>query len=295
MIRDFIKGESLKMNRRSFLKKFFGGIITFSIFSGGVYYYAKSIEPKRLKKTNHIIQSVNLPASFHRLKIIQFSDTHIGFHYHLTDFKDLIAKINAEKPDIIVFTGDLIDDPLTYKHTAELTNLLMLLEAPLGKYWVYGNHDHGGYGTETIFRIMEQSEFQLLKNSHKRIVKNGEQIALAGIDDVILGEPDVAEAIEGIENDLFTILLAHEPDYADVASQFPIDIQLSGHSHGGQVRLPIFGHLYTPAFAQKYIYGKYAFNDKPFTLYVNQGIGTTRMPFRFFCTPELSVYTFKHK
>lgn len=279
------------MNRRSFLKKLFGSVITAGIFSSGIYYYARSIEPKQLKIMNHIIKSKKLPSSFQNFKIIQFSDTHVGFHYQLTDLMDLVETINSKNPDVIVFTGDLIDEPISYKNHEQLSNILSLLNAPYGKFWVYGNHDHGGYGTDIIKQIMEKANFQLLKNSHRYISINEEHIMIAGVDDIILGTPKIQKAIGDTDQGLFTMLLAHEPDYADVAAQFPIDIQLSGHSHGGQVRLPMIGHLYTPAFAQKYIRGKYVLNEERFSLFVNQGIGTTRMPLRFFCTPELSVYT----
>ncbi|MDY0408045.1 hypothetical protein [Paracerasibacillus soli] len=91
------------------------------------------------------------------------------------------------------------------------------------------------------------------------------------------------KALQHTNPDLFTVLLAHEPDFANIAKNYPIDVQLSGHSHGGQVRFPIVGHLYTPAYAQQYIQGKYELNKENFILYVNKGIGTTRLPYRFLC------------
>lgn len=279
------------MNRRSFLKKLLGGAVTISALSGGTYYYAREIEPSMLKITHKTIASTKIPVSFQNLKIVQFSDTHIGYHYHLADLEKLVAKINHEQPDIIVFTGDLIDQPNTFHFPQQLSNVLKELQAPLGKFWVYGNHDHGGYGTETVQLIFEHANFQLLKNSHTYIQKDEDHIVIAGIDDVILGQPNVEKAIASANHQLFTILLAHEPDYADIAVQFPVDVQLSGHSHGGQVRFPFIGHLYTPAFAQKYISGKYTLNNGNFSLYVNRGIGTTRMPLRFMCIPEVYVFT----
>src|SRR5699024_4914351 len=112
--------------------------------------------------------------------------------------------------------------------------------------------------------------------------------------DVMLGKPDLATTLQNANPELYTILLAHEPDFADTARDFPIDLQLSGHSHGGQVRFPLLGHLYTPAFAEKYIQGEYEFTEEDLTLFVNRGIGTTRLPYRFLCKPEIHEFTLKH-
>src|SRR5699024_9842802 len=102
------------MNRRDFLKKAFGGLVTFIGLSGGAYYYAHKIEPNLLHIQKESISSSKIPPSFHNFKIIQFSDTHIGFQYNLQQLEQLVTKINDLGPNMIVFTGDLIDEPQTY-------------------------------------------------------------------------------------------------------------------------------------------------------------------------------------
>lgn len=281
------------MNRRSFIKNTFASIATLLGMSGITYYYAREIEPQMLRINKEVIAANHIPHSFNDFKIVQFSDTHVGFHYTPKQLKDLVASINELKPDLIVFTGDLIDSPQNYKNTKQLSEILHKLQADYGKFWIYGNHDHGGYGTDLVHDIMEQANFNLLKNSHIPIRRGNEEIILAGIDDVILGMPDLYATLENVDEGLFTILLAHEPDFADTTVNFPVDVQLSGHSHGGQVRLPFVGHLYTPTYAEKYIQGKYSFNKNRLLLYVNKGIGTTRLPFRFLCKPEIHSYTLK--
>lgn len=281
------------MNRRSFLKYIFGSILTLLGLSGGTYVYAREIEPTLLDETKQLITSKNIPKSFDGFKIVQFSDTHIDFQYSLKQFKKLVETMNQMQPDLIVFTGDLVDKPQHFQSSEALIAILRELKAKYGKLWVYGNHDHGGYGTEMIQHIMDRANFTLLKNSHTVLEINNDRILIAGIDDAILGLPDVETALEQTNKDLYTILLAHEPDVADTTVKYPVDVQLSGHSHGGQVRLPFVGHLYTPALSEKYIHGKYLIDDK-LALYVNRGIGTTRLPFRFLCKPELSIYTLKH-
>ncbi|MBP1968262.1 putative MPP superfamily phosphohydrolase [Virgibacillus natechei] len=275
------------------MKKTIGSFLALIGLSGGTYYYAREIEPGLLDINRNNIISDKISPAFNNFKIVQFSDTHIGFHYTLEQFNKLVTQINALNPDLIVFTGDLVDKPHNYHWSNNLTIALRKLEAPHGKYWIYGNHDHGGYGTEIIQDVMEAADFKLLKNSHSIIDKDNEQIVLAGIDDVMLGQPDLNTALHLADQDLFTILLAHEPDFADTAANFPIDIQLSGHSHGGQVRFPLIGHLYTPAYAEKYVEGKYTFSNQRLSLYVNRGIGTTRLPYRFLCKPEIHVFTLK--
>lgn len=259
--------------------------------SGGTYYYAHKIEPSLLKVHEESIFSRAIPPSFDNFKIVQFSDTHVGFQYSLQQLQDLVQQINHLQPNIVVFTGDLIDEPQSFNEGKKLSKILDNIQAQDGKYWVYGNHDHGGYGTDMVANLMVQAGFNLLQNSHTVIEKNHERIILAGIDDMILGKPDIDMALANTHPHLFTILLVHEPDFADMAKKYPVDLQLSGHSHGGQVRLPLIGHIYTPIYAEKYVSGKYEIND--LILYVNNGIGTTGLPFRFFCKPEIHMFTLK--
>ena len=281
------------MNRRTFLKRILGSTIALFGVGGGTYYYAHEIEPASLKITKEIITSPKIPTPFNHFKIVQFSDTHLGFQYSFSQLEKLVKKINEQQPDLIVFTGDLIDEPQTFQSSQQLIEILQQLQANVGRFWIYGNHDHGGYGTEMVNDIMTQANFQLLKNSHESIKVENEAITLVGVDDLILGSPDLDSALSNSNEDQFTILLAHEPDYASVAVDHFVDVQLSGHSHGGQVRFPFIGHLYTPIYAEKYVQGKYELNNGEFLLYVNRGIGTTRLPFRFLCKPELHVFTLR--
>lgn len=278
------------MNRRTFLKRSLGSLLTLLGLSGGTYFYAREIEPSLLTITEESINSPQIPAAFNQFKIVQFSDTHLGFHYEIEQLESLVSKINNLKPDIILFTGDLVDDPNNYHWNDKLIQLLQQLDAPEGKFWIYGNHDHGGYGTDILHETFEAADFTLLQNSSSRIRRKDASFILAGLDDAMLGNPDISRALEERTDSDFTILLAHEPDLADTVKNYPVDIQLSGHSHGGQVRLPFIGDLYTPAYAEKYVQGKYTISDK-LTLYVNSGIGTTRLPYRFLCRPELHVFT----
>ncbi|MDZ5470594.1 metallophosphoesterase [Bacillus sp. 31A1R] len=282
-----------KVSRRVFLKKSFGTFLAAIGLTSGGYFYAKKIEPKLLQTSYENIIHKDIPTSFNQLKIVQFSDTHLGFHYDLNDLIHLVDKINTINPDIIFFTGDLMDEPNKYTQAESIIPILSSLKAPLGKFAVYGNHDHGGYGSDIYKTIINQSGFKLLFNSFEEIkLIDNERIYIAGIDDAMLGKPNIREIAEKIPENSYKILLSHAPDLADDAVNFGFQLQLSGHSHGGQIQIPFLGVLVKPPYAEKYYEGFYQIKGKQdLTLYVNRGLGTTRLPFRFLSRPELTVFT----
>lgn len=281
------------LTRRSFLKYTLRSIFSIAGMSIGGYVYAHEIEPRTLDVTHHKIKSSALPEGFNGFKIVQFTDTHIGFHYDLKQFKKLIFKINSLQPDLIVFTGDLMDDPSKFKETEQIVQLLNELKAEFGKFAVFGNHDHGGYGSDLYREIIKESDFVLLVNEARKVsLLDGSSIYIAGVDDAMLGSPDIGQAIMDIPENSYKILLSHAPDLADSASGYNIQLQLSGHSHGGQIQIPFYGPLVTPPQGRIYTEGFYHLGPgKNFTLYVNRGLGTTRLPFRFLAKPELTLFT----
>lgn len=288
---------SKKISRRSFLKKTIGSLLTAAGLSAGGYFYAGRIEPELLAIHKQKISHYGIPQGFQDFRIIQFSDTHLGFQYSLEQLTKLVSKINTLKPDLLFFTGDLLDEPNKYTEVDKVIGILRKLQAPFGKFAVYGNHDHGGYGSDIYKNMMEQSGFTLLKNHSKQIkLGNKESIYVLGIDDAMLGRPDIQAALKNVPNDAYKILLSHAPDLADIAAGFNIQLQISGHSHGGQIKIPFFGALVKPPFAEKYYEGLYTIGtEKPLTLYVNRGLGTTRLPFRFMSSPELTIYQLEQK
>lgn len=282
----------MKITRRTFIKRLLTSAAAAIGLSTFGYSYARYIEPHMLTVQKHDITHTKIPRHFHNFKVLQFSDTHVGFHYDLNDLEKLVDRINQEEPELILFTGDLVDEPHTYSFPPRLVEILNKLEAPMGKYWIYGNHDHGGYGTDKIREVMDQSGFQLLQNKHVSIQNGDSSFTLAGVDDVMLGKPDINQTLSQAPDELFTLLMVHEPDVALEYQHYPIDVQLSGHSHGGQVQLPFFGYLVTPPFAEHFVEGHYPL-EEGLQLYVSRGIGTTRLPYRFLCRPEISVFHLK--
>jgi predicted MPP superfamily phosphohydrolase len=279
--------------RRGFLKKAYSITIGALLSTTIGYTYSRYIEPKQLETNQFTYKSQLIPQSFDGIKILQFSDIHLGHYYTIEQFETLIDRINALQPDIVFFTGDLIDAPDQYKDTSGIVPLLSSINAPLGKFSIYGNHDHGGYGTESYKELMELAGFTLLVNTFTPLSILDHKIYIAGLDDYMLGRPDFEQTLRRIPYGAFTILLAHEPDVAKISQMYPVQLQLSGHSHGGQVKIPFYGAVVTPPFATDYIEGFYEIGDIPLTLYVNRGIGTTRIPFRFLSKPEIALFTLK--
>jgi len=261
-----------------------------------LFYYSRNIEPKLLDVNQLVIESKSVSNELDGFKIVQFSDTHLGSDYSLTQLQGLVENINDQNPDLIVFTGDLIDNSAIYKEKNEISPILMQLKATYGKYAIYGNHDVGGAGKTVYSQVLTNAEFTILENASKTIqLKDGHEFSIIGLDDYLLGKPNPKNAFKKINKNAFSILLVHEPDIANRLNEYPIDVQLSGHSHGGQVKLPFHKAIYTPPLATKYTEGLYEIKKslKPMKLYVNRGIGTTRLPVRFFSQPELSVFTLR--
>ncbi|WP_353625704.1 metallophosphoesterase [Bacillus sp. JCM 19041] len=259
----------------------------------GIYLYARFIEPKRLDITNHHISSASIGEELDGFKIIQFSDTHIGEDYSVEQLDKLIQRINGEEPDLIVFTGDLIEDSNVFNDEDKVAESLSRLQAPYGTYAISGNREVGGAGVTPYEDILAKAGIEFLNNESTTIDVNGESLVIIGLDDYMLGEPQPESAFAGVDEEDFTVTLVHEPDVVDDLKSYPFDLQLSGHSHGGQVRLPIIGDLYTPPLAEKYPVGRYEIKGgmKPITLYVNRGVGMARVPYRLLSTPEVTVFT----
>jgi predicted MPP superfamily phosphohydrolase len=281
------------ISRRAFLKK--GAVLAGSLItSGGLLgSYAGFIEPKWYEIKRMTLSFERLPNAFHGLKLIQFSDLHIGHHFNLQDLEHIVNLIHKEKADILCFTGDLFD--ATISEDPVLTSkLLSSLEAPLGKWAVLGNHDKW-IDTNYTLPILEKGGFRTLVNDYHTITYKSQTIQIAGVEDMLTGIPDIAKTLHGANAQMFTILLSHCPDFADEAAGYAIDLQLSGHTHGGQIRVPGVGAVITPPRGKNYVMGLQEVPDSKMLVYTNRGIGTTILPFRLMCRPEITVITLEKR
>jgi len=265
--------------------------ITIILIAACIFVDARYIEPK-LMITKEEKLSTNKLVSASQLKIVQFSDTHLGDYYLLSDLDKLVSKINALNPDLIIFTGDLVDNNEEYDDEEGVTKVLSKLQCKYGKFAVIGNHDHGGNGTKRYTRIMKNSGFNLLVNDYETItLDDGSKVSLIGIDDIVLGKPQLNETFSKVPEENYKLFLSHAPDVAEKAAAYDVDLQLSGHTHGGQVRIPFIGAPFTPPYGKQYIKGFYEVGNSKMALYVNAGIGVSQLPFRFLNPPELTIIT----
>lgn len=257
----------------------------------GIGTYSAIIEPNWLEVTRVKIRLSRLPSNFLGLKIVHFSDTHLGLYFSPDDLYDVVEEVNKLQPDVICFTGDLLDSRFGFDYLPESSTILSRLKAPLGKWAILGNHDYRA-DPQSISSAFKKAGFHLLKNQYQAIEKGKEKIYLLGLDDVLEGEVNMEPMLQNLEKDAFKILLVHEPDFVDEVADYSsslIDLQLSGHSHGGQIAFPLIGPVITPPLGQKYPAGLYKVKNT--AVYTNRGIGTTILPFRFWCRPEITFMT----
>lgn len=269
------------------LKKILGLAALLCLMGVGIGCYAFGIEPKRLVQES-IALDVSKTENPKKIKIIQFSDTHLGKGFSLKQLEQAVKKINQQEGDFVVFTGDLMDQAYLFEEKDEAVGILAKIKAGKGKLAVWGNHDYGGGGQRVYQQMMEEAGFTVLRNESLSFpVDNQNEILFTGLDDGMLGAPDY-EAIPKKQDNQFHVLLLHEPDLIEHAADRLVDLTVSGHSHGGQIQLPFFGPLVTPPLARKYTDGLYELPEGK--LYVNTGLGTTQIYARFLTPPAFTVF-----
>jgi len=280
-----MEAKDKQLSRRNFMKYLALSIGAISTLATPIYSFF--IE-KDWIEVNHLkLEILQQESKFTGIRIAHISDLHYGFFMSLEQTKKIFEMVNHLQPDIICFTGDIVDREA--RSFEGLAKMLELLKAPWGKFAVLGNHD-GEVSPKMLEQAYSSAGFKLLQNQHVTLTQDGEKLHIAGVDDWITGRPDLKEALEGIPSDQTVILLSHAPDFADKAKkQSHIKLQLSGHSHGGQIRLPLLGHLVTPQYGKKYVQGLYQLSSSPFYVYTSRGVGTSTLPFRVNCRPEITV------
>jgi uncharacterized protein len=240
-----------------------------------------------------------LPEAFDGFTIAQLSDLHYDKYTGILPIKRAVEIANRAKPDLVVLTGDFVtvSDFVDYLHnrresalTAEpCAALLSKLSAPFGSMAVLGNHDIESV-PQIVVDALESTGVRVLINRCETIEQNGARLWICGLDSVAR-RPRIDIALRGVPQDETVILLMHEPDYADIAARFPVRLQLSGHSHGGQIWLPGIGAPWLPGGARKYPRGQYTVGG--LKLYTNFGVGTIRMPVRFLAPAEVTLVTLR--
>lgn len=280
--------QVLSISRRKFLGLSFGATVGISLAGAGSVVYSTHIEPYQIDITRRTFRLDNLPPAFDGFTMTQISDLHMGEWMTLERMQSIVEQVNTLDADLVVITGDYVT-AIHRQTPGEITAALRQLRAREGVIGILGNHDHWT-NARTIRRAVQGSGALLLLNEHTRIQRGGDTLVIAGVDDVAERQHDLRAALRGLDRQSCIILLAHEPDYADrVAADGRVALQLSGHSHGGQVHLPVIGSPVLPYLGRKYYLGAYTIEN--LQLYVNRGLGMVRPFVRFGCPPEITHIT----
>ena len=258
-------------------------IVLFILF----FFINKYINTGIIEVSEHRIINEKIPDNFNGIKIIQVSDIKYGSNINNDDIKKLVKIINERKPDIILYTGNLIDDEykLDSKEREKIINSLQKIDASLGKYAVYGDEDK-----EDFMTIMNQSGFTILNNSKDFIYNEGNTpITLVGLD--IYSKSNLNEAFKDINNSFYTIVIANSDYYVDDLIKFKPNLVLVGGNSNGYIRLPGIGglirgeHKYTNPYYEK----------EGIKIYVSSGIGTDNIGIRFNNLPSINFFRISNK
>jgi predicted MPP superfamily phosphohydrolase len=275
------------VTRRQFLKMTgVLGMTAGAAVAGGVYGF--NVEPNQLQIERVTIPLARLPGAFDGMSLVQLSDLHLGPYVTEEHLARAVEITNALKPDAIVVTGDLVNS--SWRYIQPCAELLGGLGAPLGVFAVMGNHDYWVGYLDLMLQSLRKNGVTLLRNQAFPLTRGRATLYLVGIDDLWLRLADLRRALARVPANACKIALMHEPDFADVAAQAEIDLQLSGHSHGGQVRVPFWGPLVLPKYAEKYPMGLARAGN--FTqVYTTRGVGVLPPPIRLNCPPEITHIT----
>ena len=240
------------------------------------------------------IETNSIPSSFDGLKVLHFSDLHYLRVVDDNMLKKVVEEINLINPDIVIFTGDLIDKDFNIndKQKQQLITLLKSINSKYGKYSIIGNHDYIK-DKEEIETIYNESNFILLQNTYDIIYNSeNEKIFLGGLDTYSYDKADIDKVMDYFENNDnidYKIILVHEPDYIDtITSKYDIDLVLAGHSHNGQINIPFVKNFILPYGSKKHYENYYNVDNTP--LYISSGIGESRINLRFLNKPSINFY-----
>jgi len=283
--------QKTMLTRRNFLLGSAAAVGGLALYSGEIARHEISIE-------SHTLSLAKLPEAFRGYRIAQISDIHFDEYTEPSFVRRVVEQVNLLAPDLVLLTGDYVSNtPMGQQYAGgamlRCADELRKLTCPV-RYAVMGNHD-SILGPPLIRAGLASASIPMLFNQHVAIERNGQRLWLAGMADPLSNKPNLQQTIPA-NADGPVILMCHAPDYADnVLAQgygVLVDLMLSGHSHGGQVRLPILGAVHRVYGAEHYVQGLFQLGGMQ--LYVNRGIGTVGVPFRLNCPPEITVFTLQN-
>ncbi len=249
-------------------------------------------EPKEFVVETFPINIRRLPAAFTGFRIAQISDIHMGGWMNVDRLQQVADLVMAQKPDVLLITGDFLKGhrftESEEQGIKDLKEVLRPLAASIPTFAVLGNHDY--YTNPKAIRAMlRQCKITDLTNAVFTLTREGGNLHLCGVDDIRHGDVRLEDVTSQLGDGGVAILLVHEPDFADIsAATGKFDLEISGHSHGGQIVLPFYGPPVLPLSGQKYPSGMYQVGNM--LQYTSRGVGTDRLAIRINCPPEITIF-----
>lgn len=283
-----VSKPNFHLTRRRFLELAGLSVVGLGLYAGEISRHEIDIE-------QHTIKLTRLPEAFRGLKVVQISDIHYADYTEPFFVRWVVEEVNRLKPDVVMLTGDFISyGPSSRKrqtiqfayHCAEI---LRGIQCPQ-RFAVMGNHDCI-VSCEGVTDAITTAGIPVLNNSAIPLERDGKRLWIAGLADPLIADPrpDLAIPKASLKDGEPVILLAHEPDYVGHVVPYGVDLMLSGHTHGGQVRIPFLPAMFLPKMGTEHVEGLFHLGKTQ--LYVNRGIGSVGVPFRFRCPPEITEFT----
>jgi predicted MPP superfamily phosphohydrolase len=288
-----LRDDSKKLTRRDFLKVFGIGLLDIVLLAIGGVGYSMLVEPNWLKVEKIKLKLPRLPHTFSGFRIAQISDIHMGSWMNVDRFQRVADMVLAQKPDVLLITGDFLTGHRFSDGSRQAVKDLITVLSPLAKsiptFAILGNHDYWT-NPEAIREMLGLCGIPDLTNTVFRLTREDQYLYLCGVDDIWEGDVRLEDVVSQLTDNSAAILLAHEPDFADTsAAAGKFDLQISGHSHGGQVVIPFVGPPILPYLGRKYPSGLYKIGEM--FQYTNRGVGMIKPSVRFNCLPEITVFT----
>lgn len=277
-------------------------LLLLALCAACVFFYSIFISLEHISISYHTITSSKIPADLNDVTVAFISDLEYNHYMDKERLSNMIKSINDARADVLIFGGDIFNQPQEYEPTdvtkQELIQLLQEIKAPLGKFAVLGEQDHVNEHTlDMVTDILYASDFELINNAAVDIRnQSNDSITLIGLDSLVNGTIDLERAFASVSSDTFNILIAHCPDTVslDGLSLADIDLMFAGHSHASQLYLPFIGSLSTQDGAKQYNHGKHTIDDH-LQLHITNGLGTYNIDMRLFSPPQMLVYRLHHE
>jgi predicted MPP superfamily phosphohydrolase len=253
-----------------------------------IAWWSRFVHPYRTRLAHVIMPLPRRHANLDGLTIAFVTDLHVGPHFRAEDLKPTVDFLRKAQPDLLILGGDYISESPRFIDRAVAPVEDMVATARYGAWGILGNHDISNVPAR-VRATLERGGVRMLVNESAEVETDRGSLWLVGLDDALLGHPDLRKAFAGVPADAAVIALWHEPDLAEKIAPFDPLFMLSGHTHGGQVRIPGLENAPAPKLGRRYVLGRFDVQGMP--LYVSPGIGMYRPPVRFNCPPEVTIIT----